>query len=394
MRLKLRKIGPLLGLAASLTVAIPPSSAQAQERTSKSLLKQQRMQQTRKSPTEDKKWSGSLGIILQGKRFDSAKTQKSQSVFTLAANLNYLPTPTVRFNLAPEFSYINGYVQTDAQTDASKSTWSVQNAGVDFLPNKYLTASLGALDQNSAHADILFDAIAFPAAKASVNTQPDADFVAGMQAETAIVTSTSLSTEKTASEKTPTFQSSGLILKKQNGVLEGTLKAYVYEFNDLPSSVAASSANVGNSTTQIGTNPKAFVYEYRGYLAHGWIKANLNKSWALNLTSSWVKNNEAPEGYNQGTVTKFFIDADVSDSLRISPYYTFFRMEPDATVASLNDGRYNTNRVGYLTGLAFNYQKSVKVTLQGGERDVVYVNSAQQRERTWALRLETVNVTF
>lgn len=400
MRLFSKNAGLILSVVLSLLGA---AQAQAQEAVSNSLLKQRqamKLRQAQKQAQEngnadkDKKWNGSLGMILQGKRFDSNKTQKSTTVFSLAGDINYLPNSWVRFNLSPSFDYINGYIQTESKTDAVKSIWGVSNAAVDFLPNKYIVTSLGALDQNAAHTGIMFDSYAFPAAKVNLTTDPESDFSAGLQAESAIVASTSVSTEKTASEKTPTFNSAGIQLKKQNGTVEGFLKGWIYEFNNLPSSVADDSSNVGNSTLQIGTNPKSFIYQYKGYLAQAEIKTNLTKYWSMGLRTSYVKNSEAPAGYSEGSLTRFFIDADVSNSLRISPYYDYFRIEPDATVASLNDSRYNTNRVGYLTGLAFNYKKSVKVTVLGGERDVIYVNPAQERERTWTLRVETLNVAF
>lgn len=343
---------------------------------------------------KEKKWSGSAGITVRGRQFETTNNvKKTESRLFIIANINYLATPEIRFNINPYYSYINGYYQVDGKTDVIKNSISVFNAAVDFMPAPWVTTSVGALNQNGMHAGLMFDDLAFPAAKVVFTTDADAPFVASMLAETAIVTSYNLSTETKDKESTPTFNSAGIQLKTQKSLIDSHLKVLAFQFNNLPSSMAEDAGNVGNSTVQVGTNPRQFIYEYRGTLANGQIKLNASKSLAFGVSGTWIKNSEAPEGNNQGSTAKAFMDVDVSDNIRLSPYYTYYRVEPDTTVASLNDGT-NTNRVGYVAGLALQYKKAFKVSLAGEERDVVYTNASQQRERIWNLRLETMNVEF
>lgn len=389
------KMMVITSLSLALTLpALGQSSSKLKAASNSNRIKKSTMKLEKTETQEEKKWSGSLGLILQGRRFDSQTTQRSLSIFTAYGSFNYAPIEAIKFNLSPAFSYSNGYIQTKDKTDAAKSTWSVSNASVQLIPSSYFSATLGALDQNGIHQNIIFDSIAFPAAKIDASTSTENDFVATAFAQSAIVTSVTLSTEQKDSEPIPTFQSAGVAAQLKNTPVEGNLKAYTYQFANLPSLVADDASKVGNSTTVIGSNPRRFTYEYKGYLASGMIKLTTLKLLSPGVSSQWIQNSQAPKGMNQGTITRFFIDSQVSASTKISPYYEFFRIEPDATVASLNDGRYNTNRVGFQTGLALDIKNLFKATLSGGDRDVIYTNTPQERERLWNLRLETLNVSI
>ena len=396
-------------LVASISLA--SSFSVAQDTQGNSLMKESQARKTRQLlkkpqaplPTPataieankvEKKWNGTLGATVRGRSFETVNNvKKTESRLFVIANINYLATPEIRFNINPFYSYINGYFQVDGKTDTVKNTISVFNAAVDFMPAAWVTTSVGALNQNGMHPGLIFDDMAFPAAKILLTTDSEAPFVASALAETAIVTSFNLSTETKDKESTPTFNSGGIQLKTQKGLIDSNIKVLAFQFSNLPSSMADDAGNVGNSTVQVGTNPKQFIYQYKGTLATGQIKLNASKSLAFAVTGTYIKNSEAPEGNNQGSTAKASMDADVSETVRLSPFYTYYRVEPDATVASLNDGT-NTNRVGYIAGLALQYKKAFKASLSGEERDVVYTNASQQRERIWNLRLETMNVEF
>ena len=342
-----------------------------------------------------KKFDGSWRLRLMGTRLEDPSNQKSTSEFSLFASLNYKPFEMLSFNLSPRFKYTNGYAQTENLTNTNQSEWLVRNASVDLRPSSIFEASVGALDQEKIHHRILLADTAFPAARLALSTPAENIFIAGVNAETAIATSNSLTTQTKEFEKTPTFNSGGVFLKLQKTVVEAELSAQLWQFANLPMSLATTSGLLGNSvTSRNGGIDSEFIYQYKGYEASGKINANLGTKVNVGGWAAWVRNSEAPTNLNQGMWGQAFVDIFFSKNWMITPSYEYFRIEPDAAVAAYNSDTLFTNCVGYRGGLAVEYKKTVRVSMTSGERDAVYFSPFQQREKIWTLKLETLDVAI
>lgn len=343
----------------------------------------------------NKKFKGTWRIRLEGKRGEDQFNQRSTVDFMIFTNLTYQPVDLFSFNFAPNFRYLNGYAQTQNKTDTNESKFFVRNASADLNAADIFEASVGALDQSYMHHSILLDEIAFPAARMGLSTNKKNDLVVGALAETAIATSSSLSTQTKEAEKTPTFNSAGVFAKAKYSAFEGGLSVQAWQFDNLPMSLATESGLAGNTTRAVtGGTDQVFVYNYKGIEAFGNAKVRFNNRIALGLQGAYVKNDEAPQGLNQGTWSRAFADYHITRNWMITPAYEFFRIEPDAAVAGYNSSYHYTNAVGYRAGLGVEFKRTVRVSVHSGEKDVMFITPSQQRERFWNLKLETLDVAI
>jgi hypothetical protein len=108
------------------------------------------------------------------------------------------------------------------------------------------------------------------------------------------------------------------------------------------------------------------------------------------IEANGVKNAGAPSEMSQGYTV--FTKADLwFGAVKWSPSFEYFNVQPDASVAYYSSPIYQTNRVGYETGLSLQYKKIFRFSMSGGERDVLFESTSQSRERFFSLSLETLD---
>ncbi|MEZ0392062.1 MAG: hypothetical protein ACAH59_07610 [Pseudobdellovibrionaceae bacterium] len=337
---------------------------------------------------------GTWNIRLRNFRYEDDLNQRNTAEFRLLTDLRYRPLENIDFRLAPKFTYTNGFVQTTEGSQAATSTWGMKEASINAEPFSDIWLSAGALDQSKDHPALLLDEQAFPAARLRMQTDSQALLSAGIKGETAIPTNSSLSAETKELEETPTYSSGSVFLKLQKMAVEGQFQAGVYEFQNLPSSLATKSAYFGNSITPIGEKESVFTYEYKGSFAAVNLKTHMGRYLTLKTLGEWVKNEQAPKDFNQAVRSNIGLEMNLSQNVQLTPYYEYFRIEPDAAVSYYNGVWLNTNRIGYDTGLSFAYKKTLKLTASGGERNVIFESDKQKSERTWIFKIETFEVAI
>ena len=338
---------------------------------------------------------GTWNIRLQQRQLQDDFNQETTTEFRLQADLRYKPVENINFRLAPKFNYATGFIQTEQVSRPSKTEWGVKEASINADLLSSVSVSAGALDQETNHPLILLADQAFPALRLKLHTSEKEILSAGLYAETAIPTSSSLSTQTKEAEKTPSFNSGTLFMKVQKTIIEGEAKIGAYQYQNLPSSVATESTYLGNTTeSSTGANDSQFIYQYEGPFASAGVTANVTKYFRLLAAGNWIQDSKAPSGFNQGMWAKVGFEADLIHGFQIQPFYEYFRVEPDATVAAYNHPGLNTNRAGYMGGLSVSYRKILKVTASAGESDAIYETPYQMRDKIWFLKLETLDVAI
>ncbi len=54
--------------------------------------------------------------------------------------------------------------------------------------------------------------------------------------------------------------------------------------------MATSSDKVGNSTIQVGADPKTFIYQYKGFFGSAQTKINFTKYIGAGIGGAWIQN--------------------------------------------------------------------------------------------------------
>ena len=354
---------------------------------------------TQPIPVGESEWSrknlnASWAVSLDAKHADDEfANQKTQSSVGLKFNFGYDLTSFLNMQVNPRVTSRNGYIQAADSASAPKaSSIDINEASANLHDKEWVQLSLGALNQSEQFSSLLIDSdLAFPALRLAVNVGEKAKSYAGLYAEAAVPTSSSLTTNSKDFEKTPSFTAAGLRgkLNSQGWTLKG--RASYFEYRDLPTTVATDSTVLGNTplnTPQSASNE--FLYEYRGVEGGLSTRLDVNRNLGFEVEGSAVQNQAAPSGLNQAYSAKAKMDL-WTRQLKWTPSFEYFDLQPDSVVAYYNSDAYQTNRVGYLAGIALQYHKMFKVEFKGGERDVAFETATQSRERFFSLTLETLN---
>ncbi|MFN7455318.1 MAG: hypothetical protein ACK5RO_11735 [Pseudobdellovibrionaceae bacterium] len=334
-------------------------------------------------------WSLSMG----GYRSEDELNQSTS--FDLSARLDYKHelNSLTRIHVKPAFTYSSGYSQTQSQKEASSSDWTIKKAEFAVTPGLGVELSSGALNQREIHSALLWKDQALPALQVSWRSQSVAGWRFRSHVQGAIATSSSLSTNTTDKEKTPTFESYGVGVNYQGPALSSETRISAFAFSNLPQSVATAAATLGNTVTTTNGTDYRFNQEYKGIeLQQRWTMY-LSRGLNYELRGSFISNQKSTKGLNQAFEIENRLALNSGQQIW-TPVYRYFEIQPDATVASYNSSRFETNRTGYQAGLNFQLEKLFQLSLLSGERDVLFESPSQKRERTLSLELETNHDIF
>lgn len=325
---------------------------------------------------------------------DSLANQKTQSALGLNLGLDYDFTEIFWLSINPRVSFRNGHVQAATSTNGRENSLELINAAAVVSDRNHFLVSIGALDMTAVHSSLLVSST-FPAIRAQVSTgevNPVAVTLIGMSA---VPSSATLTNNSRDYDKTPSFNSASVRVAYRSSMFEGIVQLGGYEYKDIPLNVSTDSTFLGN--TPIGPDNSQqveFRYQYKGLEARLGGAFALSRSVRLSVQAGAVRNSEAPASMNQGYLIGNQLEVIANSDWTLIPSFTYFRVEPDATVANYNDALTSTNRIGYSVGLNTEYRKLFKVGAYGGEREVVFRKTSQARERFMNVTLETFDVFF
>ncbi len=334
-------------------------------------------------------WRLSIGAA---RKEDALANRKTGSSFSAIVNSNYDLTSFLNLTVNPRVYFQNGHVQSDSAKYGKSNILELSEASVNLHAGEGAQFSIGALNQTRDLSGLLVDDLAFPAARLTLQTGASSESYAALVGQSAVPTSSSLTTNSRDFEKTPSFTSGGVKTQLKLQSLTLRARAMYFEYRDLPSGIATDSALLGNSTAASGPSAgiSEFYYDYRGTEGGLSARLDLSKSLGLEIEANGIKNVGAPSEMSQGYTV--FTKADLwSGAIKWSPSFEYFHVQPDASVAYYSSPTYQTNRVGYETGLSLQYKKIFRFGMSGGERDVLFESTSQSRERFFSLSLETLD---
>lgn len=336
--------------------------------------------------------AGNWRLLLLGQ--DLRDDFNQGSFFTLRADLNftYKLSPWLILMTSPTFRSLSGHSQTDLGNENNTSNIFLRRASADFVLIDRTSLQVGLINQLEMHSPLLTDDRGFPAARLQVRS--GTNFNWGAYLESGIPTSSSMTTNTKEFEPTPTFAAGGAQLNYKSSLLKIKNQIGLYEFKNLPQSVATASGLLGNTVIQTNNTDSSFVYEYKVLEAIAEIELGLSPRFSLQGYLTGSKNSAAPSGLNQGLLAIIGIDYKWTSTFAINPFLQYFRIEPDAAVAIYADNRLNTNRIGYKTGSKFEFAQKFNLLFAAGERGLVFDSATQSKERFYELGLETTYANF
>lgn len=326
-------------------------------------------------------------IGLKGDHFENRFEQHSLTHFYLQSLIDYRLLSTLSFNFIPRFSYTTGYILNRNQSSANSSQINVLNASAIMTPFQNLTAEVGALNQSTYLDSILISDSTFPALRITLKNEN-----IGITSESAIASSTSMTTQTNNNQKTPTFNTVGVFAQIKNSWMKANTTVSYFEFKDLPLSVSTNSVLNGNSGQNTSGIDSEFIYQYQGLLVHGEIQIPITQKLDLGTQFSVIQNQQAPDQFNLGYRGLIYSNLFINKEILITPTVEYFEIHSDATVANYNDSSMNTNRAGYRIGLTTSIQNKLKISLTAGERSVLVENPNQENEKMIHLKMETMYV--
>lgn len=316
--------------------------------------------------------------------------------FRFDAHFRYLLSEELRFDVTPSLRFMSGSVQTPDPKDGADNRLLLYEAGAAWEPSRIFAVQAGALNQSTLHTSLLMDDRPFPAARTAISFGDERAALAKLSLESAVPTSTSLSTNTCELEPTPGLQTLAFDLSgKPSPRLEWNAGVGAFAFQNLPSAVAQESSLFGNTVDRASETQSAFRYQYRGVEARAklWLPV---KRWSVRMSAEGLQNQDAPSGYGSAWTAQGGLGYRMTSRDDIYAGGRVFRIEPDAAVASFaNPGYGYTNRAGYAAELTLSFDRNrYQLNAMGGETELIYENYPQSHERFLRLTLETSYAGF
>lgn len=341
------------------------------------------------------KFSAEWRLKLSGS--DSKDEQSQSKIVDIRAELKtkYLLSDSLQLDIQPTVRLQSGQTQSIDGADKPENKISLNQVAAHFLPASSFRLSAGALNQRYLHTQLLVDNLAFPAARAE-GLMKVGNFKTTVAAETAIPTSTSLSTNTKELEPTPSFNSASVKFQwqgSQNIYLKTSAGYFAY--NNLPSSVAQQSGLLGNEVLKASEAQYQFLHKYEGIEASAEAQLPLLSNVNIAIGGEYLNNQKASTNQNQAF--RYFANTEINLTKNIDLKFggSYFAIAPEAAVSYFNSAGFQTNRIGYSSEalMAFN-KEGFQVGMQYTDSAVMYANDSQSREKTLIIKLETFYVSL
>ncbi|MGZ3786681.1 MAG: hypothetical protein ACXVCR_19580 [Bdellovibrio sp.] len=323
---------------------------------------------------------------------DNSDQQSQSKTVSMRADFKtkYLLSESLNLDIQPSVRLQTGQIQSVTGDDTADNKILLNQAAVHFVPSKAFKFSAGALSQTYLHTGLLIDPIAFPAARAE-GTLQTGYVQTSLVIETAIPTSTSLSTNTKQLEPTPSLNSTAAIVDwrySKDFFWKTQLGYFIY--GQLPSSVAQQSGLLGNDVSKISDANYNFVYEYEGIEAASEFKFPVLKPLDLLGGAQYVVNQKAPSDLNSAYLYFLGGEFHLTKSLDLTLRGSYFSIAPEAAVAYFNANGFQTNRVGYSLESSLSFKKrAFSVGLKYTDSEIMFSSTTQSHEKIFSIKLET-----
>lgn len=336
------------------------------------------------------KFSAEWRLRLSGT--DTHDEQSQSKIVDIRYDLKtkYLLNKSFNLDIQPAVRLQSGQTQSVDGSDKPENKITLNQAAVDFTPVSQFKASAGALNQKDMHTELLLNSIAFPAARAE-GILTSGNLRTSLAIETAIPTSTSLSTNTKELEPTPSLNTAAFLFDwhHSKNLFWKTRTGY-FIYGNLPSAVAQQSGLLGNEVNKLSDANYTFMHSFEGFEASTEFKFPTMKILDLLGGVEYVLNQKAPSDLNVAYRYSLGGDFHINKNLALNLRGNYFFIAPEAAVAYFNTWNSGTNRTGYSSELGLSFKKEAfSIGVRYTDSEVIYTNAIQSREKSILIKLET-----
>ena len=331
-----------------------------------------------------------LNSSIQFKSIRSTNDYSDFSNFRLNPEFQLQTSPKMSFKLSADLNFNSGFQQSIFDSNIEKNGFQLREASLNWAALSKLTLSAGALNTGSLKSPLLVsNSTTFTGLKERYQFNSIANWQFSFMAHQLIPTSESLSKQNSQIEPTPYFFTESLQASADiNSRLKVTSALHLFEYTNLPQSVALKSRLYGNS---VPNSTDQFSYTFKGYAFNLASSILLNGRHSLQLGYSFLQNQSAPSERNQGQLISAQYTWSKKTDLIIVPKIEYFINQSDSSPAYYNDSFYgHNNRKGLAYSATFHLKSSnLKIVTNFVDTKAIQADSLEPNQKLFLINLET-----
>lgn len=268
----------------------------------------------------------------------------------------------------------------------------IRESSIKLDPIPVASLKLGVLNQDDLDMALFTFRQSFPGGSAKLFYNEFENLKFGYMYQYLIPTSQTLSSQTVDREPTPSLQTNTLYInydKDNKYSLFTSANTFVYD--RLPSFVAFESQKTGNNFEFInGPNNSVFTYQFKGWFTNTGGSYRFNSFYKAGGSYGIIKNEEAPETYNDGQIITVWNRFSLKDFSIYIAYENYFA-ESDVVPSYYSSWIYgNTNKKGNGGEIALEFEKqNFRIRAQYYDANVINPNGLQQDQKFFYIGVET-----
>lgn len=257
--------------------------------------------------------------------------------------LRYKLMDNLNFDAGVRLTLESGYTQSIFGEIEPGSNVTPVNAVIDWNVTDGLNLKAGIISQRHWEFPLLFRRIAFPGISESYSwDSANTNFYFKLNAQQLIPTSATLGTRVREREDSPNLFTESISLGYANKNFKYEVTGSHFNFNKLPHQVAFESLKFGNTVDAGGPNTAQFVFDFNGWVLQNELEISITPRLAAQVNWSIIKNNAAPETYNDAQMITPSLAMDFK-TFTLMPSVSFYFIESDAVPGFYNDFQFGHN---------------------------------------------------
>ncbi len=332
-----------------------------------------------------------LSIGFQNSETPELSENSIRSYFQAEFELTLKPATYLTIELLPSFFYSTGYLQTGIPQNlrGSPSQFNIHHASVMLHSTEHsVEGEIGALQTNRTFTDLFGSNLSLTGAKTTLRYQWDEQQLYGDLS--VFVPQTQRQTNSVYDqEQTPFLQHLSMGYEMNSKKSKIKTQIGYFKAQNLTEIMAEDASLKGNSTqmNEISGRPE-FRYQFEGVDFKTKIKLRQDRSLQPLLELQAVLNQQAPQDYRLAYLIKSGFE-NQTRPLHWGLSYSFFKVEPDAVISTLNQSFYESNWIGQKIEGELKLKNKNILRLSASERTPLYLSPYQDHEYYFSFNWES-----